>query len=181
MGALVSISAVSQLSVNIWTVAVVGFTVAAITTSAGALAAPERDSTHGKWTVFVEEDGGKVCYTSTKPISQSPDSLSWDPVMFVTRSKATSGRDEPSVRAGYNYQQGSSATISIGSDTFTLFTDVDGAWVLDAAQEKQLVAAMKAGATMIVKGTSERGNVTTDTYSLSGVTAGINRLKQLCP
>ena len=40
---------------------------------------------------------------------------------------------------------------------------------------------MKAGSTMIVKGTSARGNVTTDTYSLSGVTAGLRRLKQLCP
>jgi hypothetical protein len=34
---------------------------------------------------------------------------------------------------------------------------------------------------MVIKGTSARGNVTTDTYSLSGVTAGINRINQLCP
>ncbi len=181
MGALVSISTVSQLSAKFWTVAVVGLAVAAITSSAGALAASRQDSEHGKWTVFVVEEGGKKCYMQSKPVQKSPASLKWQPTVYVMRSKATEGREEPSVKAGYVYQQDSTVTISVGSDTFTLFTAGDGAWVLDAGPEKQLVDAMKAGSTMIVKGMSERGNVTTDTYSLSGVTAGINRLKKLCP
>jgi hypothetical protein len=53
--------------------------------------------------------------------------------------------------------------------------------VTDAEGERRLVAAMKGGSTMIVKGTSARGNLTTDTYSLSGVTAAVNRINQLCP
>jgi len=148
-----------------------------------SVAKPNLDSTHGEWTVFVDEEGGKTCYAVSRPKAQSPNSLSWDPRMFITRGAITNGRDEPSVRAGYTYQDGSSATVSIGSDTFTLFTDNDGAWVNpeDAQSERQLVAAMKAGSTMIVKGTSARGNLTTDTYSLSGVTAAVNRINELCP
>ena len=115
------------------------------------------------------------------PTAQHPSSLSWDPTVYIMRGAVTNGRDEPSVRAGYTYQDGSSVTISIGSETFTLFTDKDGAWVADAGPERQLVDAMRRGASMIVKGTSARGNLTTDTYSLSGVTAATKRISELCP
>jgi hypothetical protein len=146
-----------------------------------SVAEPSRDSAHGEWAVFVDEEGGKTCYAVSRPKAQSPNTLSWDPRIFIMRGAVTNGRDEPSVRAGYTYQDGSSATVSIGSETFTLFTDNDGAWVTDAEGERRLVAAMKGGSTMIVKGTSARGNLTTDTYSLSGVTAAVNRINQLCP
>ncbi|MGB1026239.1 MAG: invasion associated locus B family protein, partial [Rhodospirillaceae bacterium] len=39
---------------------------------------------------------------------------------------------------------------------------------------------MKRGRDMIVKGTSSRGTVTTDTYSLSGVTAAMNAIDKAC-
>lgn len=146
-----------------------------------AIAAPKRDSVHGEWTVFVEEEGGKTCYMVSRPKAQSPSNLDWEPTVYVMRGAKTGGRDEPSVSAGYTYQDGSTVTISIGSDTFTLFTLEDGAWVAEPEPERQLIAAMKKGANMIVKGTSARGNVTTDTYSLSGVTASVKRITQLCP
>lgn len=161
--------------------AFIGLGAALTIAAAGALAAPTQDTKNGAWTVFVEQEGGKYCYIASRPTAQSPTSLSWDPVFYIMRGAVTNGRDEPSVRAGYTYQDGSQATVSIGGDTFTLFTDKDGAWIADAETERQLVDAMKKGATMIIKGTSSRGNVTTDTYSLSGVTAGISRINELCP
>lgn len=149
--------------------------------AATASAEPNRVSKHGEWTVFTETDGGKTCFIATIPTAQNPTSLSWAPQILITRGAITGGRNEPSIQAGYTYQEGSTVTLSIGSDSFSLFTDKDGAWVADIEPERRVVAAMKRGSLMIIKGTSERGNVTTDTYSLSGVTAGIKRITQLCP
>ena len=154
---------------------------AAVAAAGVAAAAPKQDAQNGAWTVFVDEEGGKTCYMVSRPTAQSPTGLSWDPVIYVMRGAVTSGRDEPSVRAGYQYQDGSTATASVGSDTFTMFTDKDGAWILEVEEERRLVEAMKKGSTMVIKGTSSRGNLTTDTYSLSGVTAGLTRINELCP
>lgn len=146
-----------------------------------AWAAPKQIGKNGDWTVYVDEEGGKTCFISSHPTSQNPKNLSWTAVFYVTRGASTNGRNEPSVQVTYTYQEDSQATVSIGSDTFTLFTDKDGAWIQDAEQERKLIDAMKAGVTMIVKGTSSRGNLTTDTFSLSGVTAGVKALEGACP
>ena len=44
----------------------------------------------------------------------------------------------------------------------------------------KLLAAMKRGNTMIVTGTSSRGTLTTDRYSLSGITAAIEAIGKAC-
>ena len=147
----------------------------------GAVAAPKQIAQNGAWTVHTEDTGGgKTCFIVSKPTSQAPRELNWDPRFYVMQGATTGGRLEPSVFAGYPFRANSTASVSVGSDTFTLFTDGDSAWIADASDEQRLIEAMKSGATMIVKGTSQRGNVTTDTYSLSGVTAGINRIQQEC-
>ena len=48
-------------------------------------------------------------------------------------------------------------------------------------QEAALVEAMKKGTKMTVTGTSQRGTVITDTYSLSGVTAALDAIAKECP
>jgi len=152
-----------------------------VASAATAAAAPKQIGTNGQWEMYVDEEGGsKSCYVSSVPTSQAPKNLSWNPRFYVMRGATTDGRLEPSVFAGYTYEEGSQATVSIGSDSFTLFTDKDGAWVEDTGEEAKLVEAMKAGTTMIVKGTSSRGNPTTDTYSLSGVTAALTRIASEC-
>ncbi len=65
-------------------------------------------------------------------------------------------------------------TVDVDGQEFSLFTKDDGAWVESPADEAQLVAAMRAGSRMTVKGQSARGTETTYTFSLSGVTAGSN-------
>ncbi|MFO1120388.1 MAG: invasion associated locus B family protein [Rhodospirillales bacterium] len=50
----------------------------------------------------------------------------------------------------------------------------------DAAVDRAIVAAMKAGKAMIVRGTSARGTLTTDTYSLSGFSAALAAIDKAC-
>jgi hypothetical protein len=43
-----------------------------------------------------------------------------------------------------------------------------------------MVGAMKAGASLIIEGRSQRGTYTRDTFSLIGVTAAINAIDEAC-
>ena len=47
------------------------------------------------------------------------------------------------------------------------------AWVENAAEEPQLIAAMKAGSTMKVDAKSKRGNPTSYVFSLKGISAAL--------
>jgi hypothetical protein len=68
----------------------------------------------------------------------------------------------------------------IDGKQFSLFTDDDTAWGGDARTDSALVTAMKAGTSMTVRGTSARGTLTTDTYSLAGFTAAHAAIDKAC-
>jgi len=71
-------------------------------------------------------------------------------------------------------------TVDIDGKKFTMFTQGESAWLLNTAEEPQLVAAMRAGKAMKITATSRRGNPTSYEYSLSGVTAAANKIAEEC-
>lgn len=134
------------------------------------------------WTAHsVGTGSNKICYIVSIPTKKQPSNVNRDGVFFyVTTWAGQNEFAEPSVVTGYPYQPNSTTTISVGSDTFSMFTKGDSAWVADRGNERKLIAAMRKGSAMIVKGTSRRGTVTTDSYSLSGVTAGLTAIGKAC-
>ncbi|MDX1424550.1 MAG: invasion associated locus B family protein, partial [Kiloniellales bacterium] len=46
--------------------------------------------------------------------------------------------------------------------------------------DQAIVKAMRAGSSMVVKGTSSRGTVTTDTYSLLGFSKAYAAISKAC-
>ena len=86
-----------------------------------------------------------------------------------------------SVTAGYDYQSGSETEVDIDGRDFALFTRGGISWAYDARGDTNLVEAMRRGNRMVVRGTSSRGTLTTDTYSLSGFTAAYNAIEKACP
>ena len=88
--------------------------------------------------------------------------------------------NEVSISIGYPFKKDSTLEMTIGKQTFSLFTDSDTAWNRTAAEDDKMVAAMKAGATMIGRGVSARGTKTTDTYSLSGFTKAHAAMDKAC-
>ena len=88
--------------------------------------------------------------------------------------------DEASTIIGYPFKKESSVELSVDDVKFTMFTNADGAWADSPGTEKQIVAAMKAGKVLKVKGTSWRGTETEDTYSLNGVTAAMDAIDGAC-
>ena len=130
---------------------------------------------------FNDPQRGKMCFAVSQPKDMEPKGVNRDPVYFFITTRPQEGvREEVNVITGYPYKEGSKTTIQVGSDSFSLYTSGDGAWLENAAEEARLVAAMRAGSTMVVRGTSRRGTLTVDTYSLSGVTAAANRALQAC-
>jgi hypothetical protein len=123
----------------------------------------------------------KVCYVSSRPKDSEPKNVKRDPAFFlVTHMPGRKVRGEVSTIIGYPFKKDSNAELTIDAVDFMLFTNADGAWADTAATEKQIVAAMKAGKTLKVKGTSWRGTETEDTYSLVGITAAIAAIDKAC-
>ena len=60
-----------------------------------------------------------------------------------------------------------------------MYTQNDGAWIKNAAEEARLVDAMRKGRTE-VKGASSRGTKSIDKFSLKGVVQALDRVAQEC-
>ncbi|WP_320144446.1 invasion associated locus B family protein [uncultured Cohaesibacter sp.] len=152
-------------------------------TAAYAQGAATRVEQFKDWGAYVFNDPqrGKMCFAVSQPKDMEPKNVNRDPVYFFITTRPREGvREEVNVITGYPYKEGSKTSIQVGSDTFSLYTSGDGAWLENAAEEARLVNAMRAGASMVVKGTSSRGTLTVDTYSLSGVTAATRKALAEC-
>ncbi|NBC34102.1 MAG: hypothetical protein GVY13_15620 [Alphaproteobacteria bacterium] len=138
--------------------------------------------TNRDWHAFqYTENGNRVCYMASRPTDEEGDyNRRGDVFVLVTHRPAEDSRDVVSFIAGYTYEEGSEVTVTIGGDTFRLFTEDDTAWARDEATDRRLVGAMRRGADMVVRGTSSRGTLTTDTYSLFGFTATYNEITEAC-
>jgi invasion protein IalB len=123
----------------------------------------------------------KVCYVSSRPKGSEPKNVKRDPAFFlVTHMPGRKVKGEVSTIIGYPFKKETNAELTIDEAKFTLFTNADGAWADTPATEKQIVAAMKSGKSLKVKGTSWRGTQTEDTYSLDGISAALAAIDKAC-
>ena len=134
----------------------------------------------GDWGVFTSTtQRGKVCYAASQPKTRAPGNLSRDPAFFFLTSRPGENvRNEVSLTLGFTLR--GDATVTIGSTSFAMYTQAQGAWIKNAGEEQRMVQAMRAGSQLTVRSTSSRGNVTTDTYSLSGLSQALDRVAQEC-
>ena len=61
-----------------------------------------------------------------------------------------------------------------------MYTQGDGLWIKNAAEEERMVEAMRKSADATVKGVSAKGTETIDTFSLKGLSQALDRLSQDC-
>ncbi len=134
------------------------------------------------WEAYREKDGGKlVCYIGSEPKKSKGKYKKRDETyVLITHRPAEKSTGVVSIKAGYAYQKDSEVEVSIGANTFSLFTDAGHAFAYDAKADKALVKAMIRGARMVVRGISSRGTRTTDTYSLTGFTAAYKAIGKAC-
>ena len=80
--------------------------------------------------------------------------------------------------AGYDLNTSSKVTVTVGNRSFTMFVNGKSGWMENAAEEPQLVAAMKGGADMKIQAQSKRGTKTSYTYSLKGISAALAAIQK---
>ena len=139
---------------------------------------------YGDWGAYTASPGGKkVCFVLAKPAnsSTSPPNRPRDPAwMFISTRPAEKVKEEVSVIFGYGLKPNSDANIEVAGGSYAMYTQADGAWVKNAAEEPKLVETMRKGQDLTVKGTSAKGTVSTDVYSLKGLSLALDKIGQEC-
>jgi invasion protein IalB len=146
---------------------------------------PERPSQlgiYGDWGVyFAEGEKSKTCYALATPKGRSPPGLTRDPAyIFISNRPEENVRQEISVIMGFPLKE-SGAHAEISGSRFALIAKGANAWIKNTAEEAHFVEALKKGAKLTVKASSTKGRVTTDSYSLAGLSQALERIDKECP
>jgi len=138
----------------------------------------------GTWGAYsAVPNGKKVCFALAKPSSSktNPPNRPRDPAYaFVSTRPAEKVTNEVSVMIGYPLKPGSESTLEVGGASYAMYTQGDGLWIKNAAEEARMVDAMRKASDVVVKGVSAKGTETTDTFSLKGLSQALDRLAQDC-
>jgi hypothetical protein len=156
-----------------------------------AVASPTAQATllgqYGDWGAYSATPGGrKVCFALSKPTSSVDNppnrrTAANAVYMFISSRPSEKVKDEVSMLvSGYQLKPNTDASLSVGAAPFAMYTQNDGAWVKNAADETKLVAAMRSSSDLVVKAQTSRGTQTTDTFSLKGIAQALDRVAQEC-
>jgi hypothetical protein len=147
-------------------------------------AQPKLLGQYGTWGAYTASQGGKkVCFAIAKPTSAetNPPNRPRNPAyMFISTRPADKVTNEVSIVVGYPFKPSSDARAQIGSTSFALYTQQDGAWIKNAAEEAHMVDLMRTADTAVVRGVSVKGTESTDTYTLRGIAQALERTAQEC-
>jgi len=150
----------------------------------GGDAQPTLLGQYGDWGAYAASPGGnKVCFALAKPktTKMEPAGRNRDPsYLFVSTRPAEKVKNEVSVIIGYPFKSSSDAIAEVGTTKFAMYTQNDGAWIKNVAEEARMVESMRKGADLTVKGTSGRGTQSTDQYSLKGLAQALDKIEQEC-
>jgi len=143
---------------------------------------PEQIGKSGSWSAMkFDESGSAACYILSEPSRKEGNyTRRGDVYVLVTHRPAQNSFGIVSFTAGYDFKPNSSVEVEIDGQGFTLYTQGNTAWAQED-DDARLVAAMKTGKTMIVRGTSTRGTDTVDTYSLTGFGKALETIDATCP
>jgi hypothetical protein len=138
----------------------------------------------GTWGAYsATPNGKKVCFALAKPSSSktNPANRPRDPAYaFVSTRPAEKVTNEVSIMIGYTLKPGSESTLEVGGASYAMYTQGDGLWIKNAAEEERMVDAMRKAADVTVKGVSAKGTETIDTFSMKGLAQALDKLAQDC-
>ena len=129
----------------------------------------------------AERQEGLLCAGEAGVIQNQSADRPRDPAYaFVSSRPAEKVVNEVSIMIGYALKPGSESSLEVGGASFAMYTQGDGLWIKNAAEEEQMVSAMRKSAEATVKGVSAKGTETTDVFSLKGLSQALDRLAQDC-
>ncbi len=142
---------------------------------------------HEDWYVFEETSPTKYCWTASQPeesvhtrdgriVSVRRGAI----LLYISFIPERNVTGEISFQSGYPFRDGTAVTVDIDGQEFKLFTLGGMAWTNSDQDNRKMVQALKRGKEAVVVGVSSRGTVTTDTFSLMGVTAAVEDAQKRC-
>ncbi len=134
------------------------------------------------WSAFSANDGGgMICFAMSKPklVEPIPDGYT-QAYVFITARTAQNIKNEFNLIAGYQFATDAVGVANVGNNKYNLFTKDDAAWLEDVSQTEAFARDLRAGTTLSIEGTSERGIKIVQTYSLLGATASSRSINSAC-
>ncbi len=143
---------------------------------------PSQLGIYGDWgAYFANGEKSKTCYALATPKDREPSGLHRDPAyIFVSNRPEENVRQELSVIMGFPLKE-EGALAEVSGSKFALITKGTSAWIKNTAEEAHFMEALKKGSKLIVKAASSKGHVTTDSYSLAGLSQALERIDKECP
>ena len=134
------------------------------------------------WESFaLSEEGNKVCFAQSIPVVRAPKKLKRDPSrLFVSFRPGENIKNEISVTNGYEFKPKAPVAAKSGKKSYDLFSKGRFAWVVDNEDEAKLILTMKKASRLMIIGNTDKGDQTTDHYSMMGFTKAYNTAKKSC-
>jgi invasion protein IalB len=136
----------------------------------------------GDWNAYTAAQGKeRTCYALAMPKDRAPNALKRDQAyVFIASRPGENVRNEVSIIMGFAMKEAAEAKAEIGNTSYALLAKGTNAWLKNPAEETQFIDSMKRGSKLIVKAPSIKGNVTTDSYSLAGLSQALERVQKEC-
>ncbi|MBS1301832.1 hypothetical protein GZH79_05690 [Loktanella sp. SALINAS62] len=139
------------------------------------------------WSTF-EAESPRECISVSAPTTSTLTDGNGNPTtgnrgdiyLMVFYRPGANVQGQVTFTGGYPFASGSTVEMVVGGSTFQLFTEGEWAWPATPEDDAQVVAAMKRGTDAVLRARSGRGNITTDTFSLLGFTAGVEEAENRC-
>ena len=134
------------------------------------------------WETFIlYQEGNKICFAQSIPVVRAPKKIKRDPSrLFISFRSDENIKDEVSVTNGYDFKIKAPVTAKSGKKSYDLFSKGRFAWVVDSDDEKKLIITMKKASRLMIIGNTDKGDQTTDHYSMMGFTKAYNTAKKSC-
>jgi len=134
------------------------------------------------WETFVlSQEGVKVCFAQSIPVVRAPKKLKREPSrLFVSFRPNENIKNEISVTNGYEFKPKAPVAAKSGKKSYDLFSKGRFAWVVDNEDEAKLIVTMKKASRLMIIGNTNKGDQTTDHYSMMGFTKAYNTAKKSC-
>ncbi len=138
---------------------------------------------YGDWGAYSAKTGKeRTCYALATPKEREPASLKRDPAyVFISNRPGENVHNEVSIIMGFPMKDGGDARAESGGSDFTLVAKGPDAWIKNPAEEKLFIEALKKSSKLTIKAPSLKGHVTTDTYSLAGLSQALDKVQKECP
>ncbi|MDC0231826.1 hypothetical protein OAJ72_00875 [Pelagibacteraceae bacterium] len=134
------------------------------------------------WESFtLSQNGNKICFAQSIPVVRAPKKLKREASrLFVSFRPAENIKNEISVTNGYEFKMKAPVSAKSGKKSYDLFSKGKFAWVVDDKDEKKLIVTMKKASRLMIVGNTNKGDQTTDHYSMMGFTKAYNTAKKSC-